>query len=66
MVAASVVKTDQEKQNDGYSTNIFVETQWHKETELIIKSNESVFWIWNLIILKLRKTKLEKCSLCAF
>ena len=66
MVAASVAKTDQKKQNDGYSTNIFAETQWHKETELIIKSNESVFWIWNLIIPKLGKTKLEKCSLCAF
>ena len=27
------------------STNSFVETQWHKETEVIIKSNESVFMI---------------------
>ena len=27
VVAASVAKTDQKKQNDGYSTNIFAETQ---------------------------------------
>ena len=64
LVAASVAETDKKKQKDRYS--IFVETQCHKETELIIKFNKYVFWIWNFIIPKLWKTKLEKRSLCAF
>ena len=36
-------KTDKKKHKDRYSTNSFAETQWHKEVELIIKFNESVF-----------------------
>ena len=42
-MAASVSKTDQKKQKDRYSTNIFVETKWDKETELIMKFNEKCF-----------------------
>ena len=65
-MAASVAKTYQKKQKDRYSTNIFVETKWENEAELIIKFNEIVFRTWNFIILKSWKTKLEKGSLCAF
>ena len=35
-------------------------------TQRNIKFNESVFWLWNIIILKLWKTKLEKRSSCPF
>ena len=65
-VASSVAKTDQKKQKDRYSANACVQTQWHNETELIIKFDKSVLWIWNFIILQSWKTKLQKCSLCAF
>ena len=53
MVATSVAKTDQKKQNDRYSANIFVETQWPKEGDSIVKINEIVFWTKKFIILKL-------------
>ena len=43
MVAASTAKTYQKKLKDRYTTNIFVEKQWHNEAELIIKDNESAF-----------------------
>ena len=42
-VTASVARTDQKKRKDRYSATIFVETQWYKETEFIMKLNESVF-----------------------
>ena len=58
LLAASVTKTDQKKQKDIlYLMNIFVETMMQRN---ISKFNESVFWLWNIIILKLWKTKLEK------
>ena len=59
-------KTDQKKQKDRCFTNIFAETWRRDQTEVVIRFNESVFWSWNFIILKLWKTKLEKCSSCAF
>ena len=38
LVAASVAKTDQKKQKD------ILRIEWRKETEVIAKLNESVFW----------------------
>ena len=66
MVAAPVTKTDQKKQKDWYSKNIFVEISWRKETEVLIKFNGRGFWSWTIINLKLWKTKLEKRSSCPF
>ena len=43
MVDAPAAKADQKKQKDRYSTISFVETYWCKETEVIIKFNESIF-----------------------
>ena len=36
-MATSVAKKDQKKQKDRYSKNIFVETKWRNETEVIKK-----------------------------
>ena len=68
-MAASAAKTDQKKQIDiprRDTLQIFLLKHMPKETEVIIKFNESVFWPWNINIVKLWETNLGKHSSCAF